>query len=261
MHWTRWDVNQPDPAASYPLVRRLRRRLRRGTNALAVLLLIYLGLAYFLLPAWWRHHSRHPALTEAPKTTLTAAGIAGDPLNVALVGTRHEVVRALLAAGWHLADPTTLRSSVHITASVLRGQPYPDAPMSTLYLWGRRQDLSFERPAGRSPRQRHHARFWRAQQLDEQGRPLWLGAATFDRSVGLSHLTGQVTHHIAADVDAERDRLFTDLQQSGQLVEEYRVRGLGPTRLGRNGGGDPYYTDGDIRVGVLSGGGSTAADE
>jgi len=216
-----------------------------------MLLFAYLGLAYLMLPAWWRHHSRHPALVDAPKTTQTAEGIAGDPLNVALVGAREEVVQALVAAGWYPADPITFRTSMHLATSVLRGRPYADAPMSNLYLWGRRQDLSFERPVGSSPRQRHHVRFWHAEQLDEDGRPLWFGAATFDRSVGISHRTGQITHHIAADVDAERDQLFADLQRSGQLLEEYRIRGLGPTRLGRNGGGDPYYTDGDIRIGVL----------
>jgi hypothetical protein len=219
---------------------------------LSALLFVYLVLAYLLLPAWWRHHNRHPALTEAPTTTQTAVGIAADPLNVALIGTQHQVEGALAAAGWYAADPTTIRSSMHIATSVLRGRSYVDAPMSNLYLWQRRQDLSFERPVGRSPRQRHHVRFWRAPQPDEEGRPLWLGAATFDRSVGLSHRTGQVTHHIAADVDAERDQLFSDLQRSAQLGDEYRQRGLGPTRLGRNGGGDPYYTDGAIRVGVLA---------
>lgn len=253
--------NQPDPAASPPPANRLRRRLRRGTHALFVLLWIYFALAYLLLPSWWRHFGRHPALTEAPKTTRTAEGIAGDPVNVGLAGTRHEVVRALLAAGWWPADPTTLRTSLHITSSVLRSRRYPEAPMSSLYLWERQQDLSFERPVGNSPRQRHHVRFWRAEQRDEEGRPLWLGAATFDRGVGFSHRTGQVTHHIAADVDAERDQLFMDLGQHEQLLEEYRVRGIGPTRLGRNGGGDPYYTDGDIRVGVLAGDAPTASNE
>lgn len=230
-------------------------------RALAVLLWVYFGLAYLLMPAWWRHHSRHPALVEVPKTTLTANGIAGDPLNVALVGTRHELMHALLAAGWCAADPTTFRTGAHITASVLRGRPYPEAPMSSLYLWKRRQDLSFERSVNNNPRRRHHVRFWRAEELDTEGRPLWLGAATFDRSVGISHLTGQVTHHIAADVDAERDVLFTDLQRSAQLFEQYRIRGLSPTRLGRNGGGDPYYTDGDIRVGVLVGTSPPLGDE
>jgi hypothetical protein len=78
-----------------------------------------------------------------------------------------------------------------------------------------------------------------------------MGAATFDRSVGFSHRTGQITHHIAADVDGECNQLLADLQQSGCLMQEYRVPGLGPTWRGRNGGGDLYYTDGDIRVAVL----------
>jgi LssY C-terminus len=240
---------------------RLRRRVRRATRALALLLLFYLGLAYLLLPAWWRHHNRHPALSTAPKTTRTAEGLPGDPLNVALVGRRHEVVSALLKAGWYPADPITFRTSLHVAMSVLRGRPYPDAPVSNLYLWGRRQDLAFERSAGNSPRQRHHARFWRAAEPDGEGRPLWLGAATFDRSVGFNHRTGQITHHIAADVDAERDQLFADLQKSGMLVEDYRVPGVGPTRRGRNGGGDPYYTDGDIRIGVLARLAPTGSDE
>ena len=38
-----------------------------------------------------------------------------------------------------------------------------------------------------------------------------MGAATFDRGVGLSRYTRQVTHHIAPDVDAERDTLLADL--------------------------------------------------
>jgi hypothetical protein len=223
--------------------------------------LLYLSLAYFLLPTWWHYHYRHPALADAPKTTQTAQGIPGDPLNVALIGPRRAVVRALLEAGWCPADPTTFLSSLRIATSVLRRRPYADAPMSNLYLWGRRQDLAFERAVGSSPRQRHHVRFWRADKPDEQGRPLWLGAATFDRSVGFSHFTGQITHHIAADVDAERDQLFRDLWQSGQLVEDYRVPGLGPTIHGRNGGGDPYYTDGYIRVGMLAPSGPQSEDE
>ena len=38
--------------------------------------------------------------------------------------------------------------------------------------------------------------------------------ATFDRSVGLSHPTGQITHHI----DAERDSVITALESVGVLT-------------------------------------------
>jgi hypothetical protein len=68
--------------------------------------------------------------------------------------------------------------------------------------------------------------------------------------VGLSHTTGQITHHIAADVDAERDHLFRDLEQTHDLTEMYVVDDFHKIRAGRNGGGDPWHTDGKLYVGV-----------
>lgn len=88
--------------------------------------------------------------------------------------------------------------------------------------------------------------------VGDDGRPLWMGAATFDRDVGFSHRTGQITHHIAPDVDAVRDQLIADLGQTGQLVRLYQVTGVGATVRGRNGEGDWYYTDGEITVGVVA---------
>ena len=89
---------------------------------------------------------------------------------------------------------------------VLLHRPYPTAPVSPLFYDGRREDLAFQKPDGTSPARRHHVRFWRVLDSGEEGPPVWLGAATFDRSVGLSRYTGQVTHHIGADIDAERRR-------------------------------------------------------
>jgi hypothetical protein len=227
------------------------RRVKRDLRALLVFLLIYLAFAYLIVPTWWRHHTKHPALLDAPKTTRTPDGIPGDPLNIALVGSRPEVVEAMLAAGWYPADKITLRSSLRISESVLLNRPYLEAPVSNLMLWGRPQDLAFQQASGKSAKQRHHVRFWQSDERDDEDRPLWLGAATFDRSVGLSHRTGQVTHHIDADIDKERDKLIADLQSAGVLAEAFQAEGVGATRKGRNGGGDPYFTDGQRVVGVL----------
>src|SRR6185369_15334989 len=153
-------------------------------------------------------------------------------------------------ARWTRPAPIDVRSSISIAESVVLDRPDPTAPVSYLYLFGRREDLAFEQEVGTSARQRNHVRFWRAaEQVD--GRQLWLGAATFDRGVGLSHRTGQITHHIGADVDAERDRVVADLEHAGQLRTVFQVTGVGLTLVGRNGGGDPYHTDGEIDVGVL----------
>jgi uncharacterized glyoxalase superfamily protein PhnB len=95
-------------------------------------------------------------------------------------------------------------------------------------------------------------RFWRWDEAD-QDRPIWFGAATFDQSVGLSHTTGQVTHHIAADVDAERDRLASELKQAGLTESVEWNDDFHTEREGKNGGGDPWHTDGRLAIVTLRG--------
>lgn len=215
------------------------------------MLLVYLMLAYLTLPALWRHHEHEPGLASLPMVTRTASGIPGDALNVGLVGSQEDVLRAMHEAGWFPADPITLRTSIKIVGSVLLDRPYRDAPVSSLYYEGRKEQLAFEKPAGRSADRRHHVRLWQLLASGEDGRPVWLGSATFDRGVGLSHDTGQVTHHIAPDIDAERDLLMHDLGEAGLVRNFFQISGIGPTLFGRNGEGDPYYTDGEIDVATL----------
>jgi hypothetical protein len=228
------------------------RRIRHGASLLAGLVVLYGIVAYLVLPFLWREHERHhPALEGAPKVTVNAQGIPGDALNVALVGSRAELIQAMLAAGWKPADPITVRSSLEIAESVVLDRPDPTAPVSPLYLYGRPQDMAFEQEVGRSASERHHVRWWRAEPPDEDGRPLWLGDADFDRDAGISHLTGQITHHIAPDIDADRDALMAGLTKAGWIERQYDWPGVGATQEGRNAGGDRYFTDGVMRVGVL----------
>jgi hypothetical protein len=230
---------------------------RLGTGSL-LLLLSYLLVAYVVAPVLWTHYEHQPALSSAPKTALTPEDIPADPLNIGLVGTQAEVIQTFVAAGWTPADPLTFRSSVGIVASVALREPDPTAPVSTLDLWGRRQDLAFEREVGTSAQQRRHVRLWRAPAaLDVAGRPFWLGAVTFDTGVELSRRTGEVTHRIAPDVDAERDTLIATLTATGLVLRTYDATGVGTTLRGRNGNGDWYYTDGELTVAVLTPG-STA---
>ena len=123
--------------------------------------------------------------------------------------------------------------------------------MSNLFLFGRKEDLAFEQPVGGNPRKRHHVRFWKTANKATDGRPIWIGSASYDERVGLSHTTGQITHHISPDVDAERDHLFANLKQAGRLSEECAVDGFHEQLEGRNGGGDPWHTDGKLKVGVI----------
>ena len=229
-----------------------KRRVMLGLRIAGVVLALWLLSAYVLLPALWRHYEYQPSLEDAPKTTVTAQGIPGDPLNVGFVGFEEQLTRALLSTGWHPADPVTLRSSLKIAGSVVFDRAYTAAPVSPLFVFGRKQDLAFEKPSGKSASHRHHVRFWKSVELGRDDVPLWIGAITFDKSVGLSHTTGQITHHIGADIDAERNMLIDEISAGGWLTEVYQVTGVGATVLGRNGGGDPYYTDGELSIGLLA---------
>jgi hypothetical protein len=219
---------------------------RRWLLILGAVPIVYLLLAYLILPAIWTHHEREPGLASVPMVTRTGDGIPGDALNVGLIGNEEDVTRAMHGAGWFPADPITLRTSIEIIGSVILDRPYHEAPVSPLYYQGNKQQLAFEKPDGKSADRRHHVRWWQVLEKGTDGRPVWLGSITFDRGVGLSHDTGQVTHHIGPDIDAERDLLMQDLRAAGMVEAFFQISGVGPTLFGRNGEGDPYYTDGEI---------------
>src|SRR5882757_8221842 len=228
--------------------------LARGQRWLLILgavPIVYLLLAYLILPAVWTHHEREPGLAGFAMVTRTGDGIPGDALNVGLVGNKEDVTRAMHAAEWFPADPITLRTSIEIIGSVMLDRPYRDAPVSPLYYQGKMEQLAFEKPDGKSADKRHHVRLWPVLEKGTDGRPVWLGSVTFDRGVGLSRDTGQVTHHIAPDIDNERDLLMRDLRESGMVRSLFQISGTGPTLFGRNGEGDPYYTDGEIDIATL----------
>jgi LssY C-terminus len=224
---------------------------KRALLALAAIATIYLVLAYLVLPVLWTHREHEPGLASLPMVTRTGTGIPGDALNVGLVGSEEDVLRAMEAAGWFPADPVTFRTSIDIIGSVVLDRPYHDAPVSPLYYQGKKEQLAFEKPDGKSADRRHHVRLWLVLEKGTDGRPVWLGAVTYDRGVGLSRYTGQVTHHIGPNIDAERDLMMHDLVEAGMVDALFQISGIGPTLFGRNGGGDPYYTDGEIDVASL----------
>jgi hypothetical protein len=213
-----------------------------------IAVIVYVATAYEFVPkVWVIVERRHPALDTVGTRAFTSAGIPGDPFNVAFVGSEAELQHAILEAGWYPADPITLKNSMRIAIDSVAHKPYPDAPVSNLFVNGKRQDLAFEKVEGRDPSKRHHVRFWLSPSLDAMNRPMWIGAATFDSGVGLSHTTGQITHHIAADIDHERDRLINDLQNRRNITLKW-IDYFQSEHEGRNGGGDHYVTDGRLVI-------------
>ena len=229
-----------------------RRKLPYWGRMAAAATLIYLLVAYLFMPGLdhWKVR-RHPDLAAGEHLTHTGSGLPGDPLNIALVGSEEQVIRAFHAAGWDPANPLTFASSVRIAVDTVFKKPDPNAPVSSLYLYGRKEDLAFEKPVGHSPRERHHVRLWRSDQTDDD-QPLWMGAATHDIGVELSRTTAQMTHRIAPDVDAERGLLLAELAQANPRLTIRWIVDFHQVLEGSNGGGDPWHTDGRLPVATLA---------
>ncbi len=183
--------------------------------------------------------------------TRTADGLLGDPVNLAVLGDEEDIHTAMTKAGWVRADPITLRSSWGIVVSSLLRRSYPAAPVSDLLLFGRKQDFAYQKEVEGNPAQRHHIRFWRVPEgwVMPGGRRVdWLAGATYDRSVGLSTLTFQVTHKIDADIDVERDYVVDDVRWANDSASLEIWPDFFTAYHHRNGGGDRIVTDGDLHV-------------
>ncbi|QDV66660.1 hypothetical protein Poly24_03470 [Rosistilla carotiformis] len=222
------------------------------TKVIVASLLLWLAVAYLAAPwAWELYIRRHQDLDDQPRITRTSDGHPGDPLNVELIGSEAQLQQIMKAADWYSAAALGLKSDLKIAADTVLSRPDDAAPVSSLYLFGRKEDLAFEQPVGDNPRHRHHVRLWKTDEVNPEGRPKWLGSAVYDKRVGLSHTTGQITHVTAADIDAERDYLFQCLEQTGQLAEHSIEPNFHQQHDGYNGGGDPWHTDGSLYIGVI----------
>jgi len=211
-------------------------------------ILFWLFTAYVVLPRVNRRLARIYVPDYFIGRARTNDGLLGDPINLALNGEQQAIVDCMQEAGWTLAEDLNLRSSLKMIVASVFGRSYPNAPVSSLFLFGRKQDLAFQREINRNPRKRHHVRFWKTPDnwyLPGGNTADWLGAATYDKNVGLSLFTGQITHKINADVDRERDFVVSTMQDTGKthtkIIEHFTT-----SYHARNGGGDRMHTDGSL---------------
>ena len=183
--------------------------------------------------------------------TRTSDGLLGDPVNVAVRGSEAQVHKAMLAAGWTLADDITVRSSWKIGLAILLRRSYASAPVSALYLFGRRQDFSYQKQVDGSPGKRHHVRFWHCPSgwLLPGGHQVdWLADATYDTATGFSWFTLQLTHRIDENTDIERDFVVESMLETNEAASMTLLEDYSTGYHSRNGGGDKIITDGNLPV-------------
>jgi len=216
-----------------------------------LLVVFWVLLTYLLLPRLHRILTRLYVPGYFIGRARTSDGLLGDPVNLALLGHEAQVHAAMTRAGWTRADDLSLRSGMRILTSTLSRRSYHEAPVSPLSLFDRQQDFAYQQEVEGSPSKRHHVRFWRCPEgwmLPGGYSVDWLAAGTYDKSVGLSLFTLQVTHKIEEDTDIERDYIVeTVIKGSPEVVVEV-IENFSTGYHSRNGGGDLIITDGDLPI-------------
>jgi len=219
----------------------MRKMLIRSASILGILLVLFTALVTLL--RFYPYTYNFPAY---PKITHTQSGTNGDPINVLFVGSKDQIMQSFQRARWLIPDPITPQTSAKIAADSLAHRSYPTAPVSNLYVFGRVQDLAFEKPTD-DVQNRGHIRIWKTGALIN-GQPVWVGAASYDSGIELSSTNHFPTHHIAPTVDLERNTVGSDLEKTGLVKEEADAAFTPPIVYARNGGGDYYTSDGDVLV-------------
>jgi hypothetical protein len=194
-------------------------------------------------------HLLSPQLFQnIPRRVGDLEGNPGDMVNFSLIGTQEQVTKAFTSAGWVQVDKTTQDAVVHGLISTLSHEAYTEMPMSTLYLFGRSQDLSFARA---SPLEvaaiRHHLRVWKTTET-VGGEPLWVGSATHDNGFEKDQRNGGVTHHIDANIDQERDFVEQSFSGAGVLAGAAYVLPSNPMTTAKTATGGSFQSDGRIVV-------------
>lgn len=178
----------------------------------------------------------------------------GDPLNLVVIGSDEAVWPAFLRVGWDPTAALTTGTAVKTGVKGIFGGAWRNSPISSLYVFGRRQDISLQKVRS-NIHYRNHLRLWLAP-VTYQGLPVWLGQIS--RDIGTRFTTKSstlTTHRIDANVDETRAFLIQDFLYSKGLKAIASCPGVGEAPLEaprHNLTGDPYFTDGLRAVMLLT---------
>jgi len=175
----------------------------------------------------------------------------GDMVNFVIVGSQKDVQAALDAANWHVADTNNERAVMNAVLQTYDSKDYLAMPMSTLFLFGRKQDFGYEmaEPIAMVA-SRHHFRLWKAP-FTWKGSEVWVGAGTHDIGFAKDKRNNSVTHKIDPAVDGERDNIGSSLQKTNKTKTLSYYLPPDPVEDAKNATGDGYHSDGRLLVILL----------
>jgi hypothetical protein len=198
-------------------------------------------------------------------------GWSSDPVNIAIVcKNQRQLERTMQKAGWFAADKVTPKNTLRFAYAMILRRPYPTAPFSKLYLFGRHQDLGFQIQTGTPPTpwHRHHIRFWQLPSDDlatpnqhvtfwqnifklftVQKRQIWIGAATHDIGPFAFRVRNlQLTHKIDEHTNTERDFVISTLVAAGSVHHCETIPAGEPVKFRGQTFGVNIVTDGQLQV-------------
>jgi len=225
------------------------------------LFLTYLTSAYVILPRVVNLTLLILKKGRIPRFTVAGDGLFVDPVNIILVGTKDQLEEAFKKIGWYKADKINIKNVIKMSLAFSLNKSYKRAPFSNLYLFGRKQDVGFQQQIGKSPRKRHHVRFWAAntdkiidpmdieywrkkQKIDQYKAFTWIGSGSEDVGLSLMRLTYKLTHKVDPNVDKERNYILLSLKEA-KCIGKLRYYKPGALKVGK------YTSDGKIAVANL----------
>jgi hypothetical protein len=150
-----------------------------------------------------------------------------------------------------VADTSNENAVINAVMQTYDKKDYLAMPMSTLFLFGRKQDFGYEmaEPIAMVA-SRHHFRIWKAP-FTWKGQEVWVGAGTHDIGFAKDKRNNSVTHKIDPAVDGERDNIGSSLQKANKAKSLTYYVPPDSVQNAKNATGDGYHSDGRLLVILL----------
>jgi hypothetical protein len=178
--------------------------------------------------------------------TYTSKGKEADLVNVLFLGTREQMDSAFRSSGWMNGDRISPRSVLREFQAFLTLSNYPSAPITTQYLQGKRQEVTWQKSFNSYSR-RDHVRLWE-EPGTVLGQDTWLGTYSRETSAALSLTQHKFIHHLDRNLDDGVNMLVRDLTLAGCVKSVQLLPRPELHNTFMNATGDEMRTDGDLTV-------------
>ncbi len=176
-------------------------------------------------------------------TTGSDGGGGGEPINIVLIGDPDDISSAVVRRKWDVTEADTGKFKFDL-GRAFSPESYRTFPMASLYLFGRRQDVSLQksrRETDAAYRQRNTLRLWLTP-VRYRGKTVWAGAVSRDIGSDLRiRKYWFAAQEIDPDIDETRDYLVEDIILSQNVDKLGYVIGVG-----ESASGDPRYNLGKL---------------